>query len=79
MEDTSFGPASTEDAAGRQQPVEPDSLLTVRETASFLRVSRKRVYQLIDEKRLRAARLSERGTRVFRSSLVDYVESKRQG
>ena len=79
MEDTSFGPSSTEDVAGQQHPVEPDSLLTVRETALFLRVSRKRVYQLIDEKRLRAARLSERGTRIFRSSLLDYVESKRQG
>jgi excisionase family DNA binding protein len=53
--------------------------MTVREVAAYLSVSRARVYQLIRNNRIRAVRLSTRGTRVFVSSLEDYLRSKLQG
>lgn len=77
MNDSNIAPTKEERPVNRQ-PIWLDSLLTVRATAKYLGVSRKRVYQLIDEKRLRTVRLSERGTRIVESSLRDYVESKRQ-
>lgn len=64
---------------GRREAGGLDSLMTVREVAAYLSVSRARVYQLIRNNRIRAVRLSTRGTRVFVSSLEDYLRSKLQG
>lgn len=40
-----------------------------------LNISRKRVYQLIQEKRLTAVKFGPRQTRVLRSSLDDYIRA----
>ena len=46
----------------------------VERVARYLDVTRKRVYQLIEEKKLVALRLSPRNMRVLRSSIEQYLE-----
>ena len=52
-------------------------LLTVAEVADELKISTKRVYALIQEGRLRAVRLAERGWRVRYDDLEDFVRRRR--
>lgn len=56
-------------------PVAGGEYWKVERVARFLDVSNKRVYQLVDAKRLSAIRLSKRQMRISRESLDDYVAS----
>jgi excisionase family DNA binding protein len=47
----------------------------VERVARYLDISRKRVYQLVQEKRLTAVRLGPRMTRIPRRSIDEYLES----
>lgn len=54
------------------------AMLRVPRVAKLLDVSRKRVYQLIQEGRLEAVRLGPRQTRILRDSLDAYIEELRR-
>lgn len=55
----------------------PRTLVTVRRAARYLTISRKRVYQLIDERQLAAVRLGPRAIRIEAESIMDFIASRR--
>ena len=50
-----------------------DELLTVSQTANYLQVSDKTVRRLIDESKIEAYKVGERGWRVSESNIVKYL------
>ena len=56
-------------------PLEPGvEYCRVERVARYLDVSNKRVYQLVQERRLRAVRLGPRQMRIARDSIEEYVK-----
>jgi excisionase family DNA binding protein len=53
----------------------PEQLLTVKQVASRLQVSTRKVYRLLAEKAVATVRVGKRGTRVLESELGRYVTS----
>jgi excisionase family DNA binding protein len=49
----------------------------VTRVAAYLDVSKKRVYQMIDEGKLEAVSVGPRGTRVLRASIDRFLEGKK--
>jgi len=55
-----------------------DEMLTVKEVMAFLKVSRSKIYRLIDAGALKPYKIGERGTRFKRSDVEAYVRSQEQ-
>ena len=55
------------------QNPEPEELLKVPEVAQILRLSNKKVYQLVESGALRAIRIDQRSIRVRRSALEAFL------
>jgi excisionase family DNA binding protein len=72
-------PTATIHAGSRQPARHPGNREAVMEywrverVANYLDVSKKRVYQLVQEKRLQAIRLGPRQMRILRGSIENYV------
>ena len=49
-------------------------ILTLKETAEYLRVSRQTVYNMIKDRRIKAYKVG-REWRFFRSNIMEYLES----
>jgi len=55
-----------------------EQMLRVPRVATMLDVTKKRVYQMIHERRFEAVRLGPRQTRILKDSLEEYVEGLRR-
>lgn len=70
--------ASAAAAAGGRGPAGPPMCWRVVRVARHLDVSKKRVYQLVEEGRLEAVRIGPRGMRILVGSLERYLEGLRR-
>jgi len=69
-------PSPATPAAAPRRPAERESAIEywrVERVARYLDISKKRVYQLVQEGRLKAVRLGPRQMRVMRRSLDEYL------
>jgi excisionase family DNA binding protein len=57
-----------------EKPLPGAEYLRVERVARYLDVSKKRIYQLVRERRLDAVKLGPRQTRITRHSLESYLE-----
>lgn len=55
-----------------------DTMLTIPEVAEYLKMSRSKVYQLVQKRRIPHVKMG-RNVRIKESDLVDWIEEQMQG
>ncbi len=53
---------------------EGEVMLTVKDVTKFLKISRSKVYRLIEKGDLKAYKIGERGTRFKQSEIEEYIQ-----
>ena len=56
-----------------------EGLLTVKETAEYLRISDKSVRRLIENNKLKASKVGDRHWRIKMSDIEEYLQSRSNG
>ncbi|MCC7352826.1 MAG: helix-turn-helix domain-containing protein [Anaerolineae bacterium] len=60
-----------------KQTGQKDSIMTIPEVAEYLKMSRSKVYQLVQKRRIPYVKMG-RNVRIKESDLVDWIEEQRQ-